>query len=69
MPKVTQNFDSHMKSKKSYKIRYLLQLCVLALVSYTPEILNSNIEQEDHNMALACTPQEFSGILLGFVLF
>ena len=58
MAKVTQHFSNQVKVKKPYKFRYLLQLCVVALVLYTPEILNINIEQEDHNMPRIRTPQE-----------
>jgi hypothetical protein len=58
MAKVTQNLSNQIKVKKSYKFRYLLQLCVAVVFLYTPEILNTNIEQEDHNMPRIRTPQE-----------
>jgi len=58
MVKVTQDFNAWLTAKKFYKFRYLLQLSILALVLYTPEILNTNIEQEGRNMSRAHTPQE-----------
>lgn len=45
-------------TNKSRKFKYLIELSVLALVLYTPGILNTNIEQEDPNMARSRTPQE-----------
>lgn len=45
-------------SKKFRKYIYLIQLSVLALMPYTPVILNTNIEQEDPSMAQLHTPQE-----------
>ncbi len=58
MAKVTQHLSNQIKVKKPYKFQYLLQLCVAVLFLYTPEILNTNIEQEDHNMPRIRTPQE-----------
>ena len=58
MAKVTQHLSDQVKVKKSYKFRYLLRLCVAVVFLYTPEILNTNIEQEDHNMPRIRTPQE-----------
>jgi hypothetical protein len=45
-------------SNKSSKIRYLIELPILAIMLYTPVILNSNIEQEDPYMARLYTQQE-----------
>jgi hypothetical protein len=58
MVKVTQDFGNNRIAQKTFNFQYLLQLCVVALVLYTPEILNSNIEQEGQNMPRARTPQE-----------
>jgi len=56
--KVTQDFSTFIRSIKSYNLRYYLRLSVLSLVLYTPGILNTNIEQEVHNMSHMRTPQE-----------
>jgi len=58
MVKVTQGFSDRIKAKKSCKLQYFLPLCVLVLVLYTPEILNTNIEQETWNMPRSRTVQE-----------
>jgi len=58
MAKVTQDFNNRLIAKKSCKFQYLLQLSIVALIIYTPVILNINIEQEDHNMSRSRTPQE-----------
>ena len=58
MAKVTQDFSDRIKAQKSLKFHYFLQLCVVALVLYSPEILNTNIEQEDRNILHARTAQE-----------
>ena len=58
MVKVTQDFNDRIKAKKSCKLQYFLALCVLVLVLYTPEILNTNIEQETWNMPRSRTVQE-----------
>lgn len=58
MAKVTQDFSDRIKAKKSFKFHYFLQLSVVAIVLYTPETLNTNIEQENRNMPHAHTPQE-----------
>jgi hypothetical protein len=58
MAKVTQYFNNRPMSNKFSNLRYLIQLSILTLVLYTPVILNTNIEQEDHYMAPLHTPQE-----------
>jgi hypothetical protein len=58
MAKVTQDFHHGVRGLESHKLRYWLQLFVLALVLCTPGILNTNIEQEDQNMPRPCTLQE-----------
>ena len=58
MAKVTQHLSNQIKVKKPYKFQYLWQLCVAVLFLYTPEILNTNIEQDNHNMPRIRTPQE-----------
>jgi len=58
MAKVTQDFKDRLTTRKSWNFQYCLQLCVVVLVLYTPEILNTNIEQEAQNMPRARTPQE-----------
>jgi hypothetical protein len=56
MVEVTQDFRACPQSIKFYNLPYYLNLLVLPLVLYTPEILNTNIEQEAQNMPR--TPQE-----------
>jgi len=58
MAKVTQDLRSRFQDMHSRNIKYFIQLCVVAIVLYTPEILNSNIEQEYQNMIRTRTPQE-----------
>jgi len=43
---------------KYCKFKYLIQLSILAIMLYTPVILNTNIEQGDTYMARSHTPQE-----------
>jgi hypothetical protein len=58
MVKVTQNFNNRFMTSKFCNIQYLIQISILALMLYTPVILNSNIEQEDPNMTRSHTPKE-----------
>jgi len=58
MAKVTQDLSNRLSAKKSRKFQFLLQLYIVALVLYTPEILNTNIEQEYPIMPRLRTPQE-----------
>jgi hypothetical protein len=58
MVQVTQDFNACRPTIKAYKFRYYLSLWVLLIVLYTPEILNTNIEQEPQNMFRMRTPQE-----------
>jgi hypothetical protein len=58
MVEVTQDFNACRPTIKAYKFRYYLSLWVLLIVLYTPEILNTNIEQEPQNMFRMRTPQE-----------
>ena len=58
MVEVTQDFNACRLTIKTYKFQYYLSLWVLLLVMYTPEILNTNIEQEVQNMSRMRTTQE-----------
>jgi hypothetical protein len=58
MAKVTQDLNNRLIAKNPCKLQWLLQLCIVALISYTPEILNTNIEQEYPIMPRLRTPQE-----------
>ena len=58
MVEVTQDFNACRLTIKAYKFQYYLSLLVLLLVLYTPEILNTNIEQEVQNMSRMRTPKE-----------
>jgi len=58
MAKVTQDFKNRLIANKSCNFQNLLKLSILALMLYTPVILNINIEQKDPNMARSHTPQE-----------
>jgi hypothetical protein len=58
MVEVTQDFNACRPTIKAYKLRYYLSLWVLLIVLYTPEILNTNIEQEPQDMSRMRTPQE-----------
>jgi hypothetical protein len=58
MAKVTQYFCWQRDILKSSKFNILQQLCFLALVLYTPKILNTNIEHKELNMRRARTTQE-----------
>jgi hypothetical protein len=58
MAKITQHLSKQIKAKKACKRMYLWQLCFAVVFLYTPGILNSNIEQEDHNMPRIRTPRE-----------
>jgi hypothetical protein len=58
MAKVTQHLSKQIKVKKPCNRLCLWQLCVAVVFLYTPGILNTNIEQEDHNMPRIRTPRE-----------
>ena len=58
MAKITQHLSIQTKVKKAYKRLYLCRLCFAVVFLYTPEILNTNIEQEDQNMPRIRTPRE-----------
>jgi len=58
MVEVTQDSNACRLTIKAYKFQYYLSLLVLLLVLYTPEILNTNIEQEVQNMSRMRTPKE-----------
>ena len=58
MVEVTQDFNACRLTIKAHKLQYYLSLLVLLLVLYTPEILNTNIEQEVQNMSRMRTPKE-----------
>ena len=58
MVEVTQDFNAFRLTIKAYKFQYYLSLWVLLIVVYTPEILNTNIEQEVQNMSHMRTTQE-----------
>jgi len=58
MIEVTQDSNACRLAIKAYKFQYYLSLLVLLLVLYTPEILNTNIEQEVQNMSRMRTPKE-----------
>jgi hypothetical protein len=58
MVEVTQDFNACRLTIKTYKFQYYLSLWVLLLVMYTPEILNTSIEQEVQNMSRMRTTQE-----------
>ena len=58
MVKVTQNFNNQLMNDKVCNFKYLIQLSILALMLYTPVILNTNIEQEEPNMTRSHTPKE-----------
>ena len=59
MGEVTQDFSVCPQPVKSYNLRYYLNLLVLSLVLYTPEILNTNIEQEAQDMPRTLQESEF----------
>jgi hypothetical protein len=56
--KATQYSNSHTMFNKYCKFKQLIKFFLLAFVLYTPAILNTNIEQEDYNVAVSTTPQE-----------
>ena len=58
MVEVTQDSNACRLTIKAYKFQYYLSLLVLLLVLYTPEILNTNIEQGVQNMSRMRTPKE-----------
>ncbi len=58
MVKVTQDSNGCGPTLKTFKSRYYLILWVLLFVLYTPEILNTNIEQEAQDMSRTRTTQE-----------
>jgi hypothetical protein len=58
MAKVTQDLRSRFQDINPRNIKYFMQLCVVAIVLYTPEILNSNIEQEYQKMTQNRNAQE-----------
>ncbi len=58
MAKVTQHLTKQIKVKKACNRVYLWQLCFAVVFLYTPGTLNTNIEQEDHNMPRIHTPRE-----------
>ena len=58
MVEVTQDSNACRLTIKAYKFQYYLSLLVLLLVLYTPEILNTNIEQEVQNMSRMRTHKE-----------
>ena len=58
MAVVTQECRSPSQDKIQRNFKYFLQLCIVAIVLYAPEILNANIEQEYQNMLSPRTPQE-----------
>ena len=55
---VTQTFRDRLKYSRFRNLKCHLPLAALMLVLYTPEILNTNIEQEIQNMPIIRTPQE-----------
>jgi hypothetical protein len=58
MVEVTQDFNTRRLTIKSHKLPCYISLWFLLLVLYTPEILNTNIEQEVQNMSRMHTPKE-----------
>ena len=58
MVEVTQDSNACRLTIKAYKFQYYLSLLVLLLVLYTPEILNTNIEQGVQNMSRMRTHKE-----------
>jgi hypothetical protein len=58
MVKVTQDSNGCGPTLKIFKSRYYLIIWVLLFVLYTPEILNTNIEQEAQDMSWTRTTQE-----------
>ena len=57
MAKVTQDFYNRLMPTKTRKFLYLLALFILALVLYTRETYNINIEKKDWNMPRSRAPQ------------
>jgi len=58
MVEVTQDFNARRLTIKSHKFPCYISLWFLLLVLYTPEILNTNIEQGVQNMSRMHTPKE-----------
>jgi len=58
MVEVTQDSNACRLTIKACKFPCYISLCFLLLVLYTPEILNTNIEQEVQNMSRMRTPKE-----------
>ena len=55
---VTQEYSNPSQDKIQRNFKYFLQLCIVTIVLYAPEILNANIEQGYQNMPSPRTPQE-----------
>ena len=58
MAKVTQNLKIQLNDRNIYYFKCLFLICLVAVLLYTPEILNTNIEQEYRKMPHFRTSQE-----------
>ena len=50
---------------KFYNLKHCLRLCLIIPILYASAILNTNIEQEVHDMPIIHTPQEMK--FLGYL--
>jgi len=58
MSKVTQHVKGYIQSMKLLNTAIFIKFIFILVILYTPELLNTNIEQEIQNMVRRYTPQE-----------
>ncbi|HEA66199.1 MAG TPA: transposase [Desulfobacterales bacterium] len=58
MAKATQNLKIRLNARNIYHFKWLFLICLVVVLLYTPEILNTNIEQEYRKMPHIRTSQE-----------